>query len=138
MDVIVSSRPDQDHVLFDDSRGAYIKRGPVVDYTPISVHVWDYRRYLISMISEGNQVTSSEDQFKSELAFTTKQIESNFSNFSAWHYRSKLLEPLFRSEDESREGSLKDELTWVRNALWIDPNDQSGWLYHRWLMSHSE
>ncbi|KAG0147005.1 hypothetical protein CROQUDRAFT_132793 [Cronartium quercuum f. sp. fusiforme G11] len=101
-------------------------------------HVWDYRRYLISMISSTDSSTSATDRLKSELAFTTKQIESNFSNFSAWHYRSKVLEPLFRSCDNERESRLKEELEWVRNALWIDPNDQSGWLYHRWLMSHNK
>lgn len=102
-------------------------------------HAWGYRRFLTSMISSKDDQLSTEERFKSELDFTTKQIESNFSNFSAWHYRSRLLEPRFLdSETDNKEIILREEFEWVRNALWIDPNDQSGWLYHRWLMSHND
>ncbi|KAH9811398.1 geranylgeranyl transferase type-2 alpha subunit [Melampsora americana] len=102
-------------------------------------HAWGYRRFLISMISSQDDPLSSKERFQSELDFTSKQIESNFSNFSAWHYRSRLLETDFLDhKTDEKEIRLKKEFEWVRNALWIDPNDQSGWLYHRWLMSHNE
>lgn len=64
---------------------------------------------------------------KSELAYTTRKIESNFSNFSAWHQRSKVYES---------KGAIDTaaELELVRNAMYTDPEDQSVWIYHRWLI----
>jgi len=69
------------------------------------VHTWDYRRYLIDSI---NKITQEEEKsrtkqvkkptLESELAFTKKKIGENFSNFSAWHYRTKLLGKLFEEK----------------------------------------
>jgi len=71
-----------------------------------------------------NSTSSSPEQ---ELQFTTEKIVSNFSNYSSWHLRSTLLPQL--SQDY-----LSDELQLVKNAAFTDPNDQSVWLYHRWLL----
>ncbi|KAJ3970458.1 hypothetical protein EV361DRAFT_915800 [Lentinula raphanica] len=54
----------------------------------------------------------------SELAYTTKKIESNFLNFSQL--------------DETQSKEKESEL--VHNAMYTDPNDQSLWIYHRWLV----
>jgi len=83
------------------------------------VHCWDYRRYLLDH--------SSSMSIKEELEFTTEKIQTNFSNYSSWHLRSTLL---LRMENDF----LSEELDLIKNAAFTDPNDQSVWFYHRWLI----
>ncbi|GAA5969469.1 hypothetical protein JCM11641_008124 [Rhodosporidiobolus odoratus] len=107
-------------------------------------HSWDYRRYLVSSILA---LAPSADRTKplphptteSELAYTTRKISANFSNFSAWHYRTKLLGKLWEEKGwemgrKERVEQVDQEFYLVKQAIWSDPNDQSAWLYHRWLV----
>ena len=111
------------------------------------VHAWNYRRYVLA------SMPVARDE-KSELAYTTRKIEGNISNFSAWHQRSKVISSLLDGEQLSKEAFLeegelvKETLEWsemrgsefelVRNAMYTDPNDQSVWMYHRWLVGLGE
>jgi geranylgeranyl transferase type-2 subunit alpha len=83
----------------------------------------------------------------SELAYTLARINKNFSNYSAWHYRSHLLLMIERKEKGGEKVPLHDsrhqplplevagkELELVRKALYCEPDDQSGWFYHRWVL----
>lgn len=88
-------------------------------------HCWDYRRSLVKK-SEGS-ITSA-----AELDYTTKKIVEDFSNFSAWHYRSKLL-PLH----SDMKAILEKDFDCIQQAIYTEPEDQSPWLYHLWLMNQS-
>ncbi|KAI0340483.1 rab-protein geranylgeranyltransferase [Trametopsis cervina] len=99
----------------------------MLDADARNFHAWNYRRYVL-----GNVPTLRSEQ--SELVYTTRKIEANFSNFSAWHQRTKLLTSLWDSGKLDPVKSKEEEFELVRNAMYTDPEDQSVWIYHRWLV----
>lgn len=106
----------------------------MLEADPRNFHGWHYRRYVVAAIE--NQ--TDEKMIDSELDYTKSKINNNFSNFSAWHNRSKLL-PLFTARLDNNDDKKKvwlDELEYVRQAWWMDADDQSAWLYHHWLVGH--
>lgn len=103
-----------------------------LSYDARNFHCWDYRRYTVNKAN-----ISPEDEFN----FSTEKIKENFSNYSSWHYRSKLL-PLIhphKSGDVERveEDALMKEFDLAQNAFFTDPYDQSAWFYHRWLLGRA-
>lgn len=96
-----------------------------------------------------------------DLAHCRQRIAANFSNYSAWHERTRLL-PLVagaaaggttgggsdgEGEGEAAAGagrprplplsSLAAELDLVRSAVFTEPDDQSAWFYRRWLVGEA-
>ena len=93
-------------------------------------HCWTYRRFVVKEAGVGADA---------ELAFTGDKIAQNFSNYSAWHLRSKLLPQIHAgSTTAAWEGTLKAELELLRNAFFTAPEDQSAWFYHRWVLGQLE
>jgi len=101
----------------------------MLDADPRNFHAWDYRRYALASMSMTQDTTS-------EFNYTTRKIEANFSNFSAWHQRSKVISALQDSNDIRSNQEVEFDL--LRNAMYTDPNDQSVWVYHRWLIGLGE
>lgn len=83
-----------------------------VNIDSFQVHCWNYRNFIIDLLSL---------EAKKNLEFIQSKIESNPSNYSAWHNRSYLVK------------DKKEEIELVKNAFFTIPNDQSAWIYHRWL-----
>jgi len=82
-----------------------------------------------------------------EWDFSTAKIQDNFSNGSAFHYRSKLL-PLvleFRSSGDSASSPseayeaislARDEWDAILlDAIFTEPDDQTIWFYHRFIVT---
>lgn len=111
-------------------------------------HCWNYRRAVAALANTSPQ---------SEFEFTTQKINENFSNYSAWHYRSVLIPRIYTPAwfahgdqaesggSDSSEGAIASrraqydslidsEFNLVKGAFYTEPEDQSAWLYHRWLL----
>lgn len=116
-------------------------------------HCWNYRRFVVSAMSDcwnggwelpkmGPQIGGSPssalipgDVIQSEWSFTHQKILDNFSNFSAFHYRSQLLPHILAgSEVTGKKNILEEELQLVENAIFTEPDDQTAWWYHKLLL----
>jgi geranylgeranyl transferase type-2 subunit alpha len=105
-------------------------------------HCWQYRRFLTE------RAALPRAQL---LDFVDKQITADFSNYSAWHERTRLIDlgqtraASSGPADATAGGGapvdpsqLRAELELVRNAFYTAPEDSSAWFYHRWLLARAE
>lgn len=97
------------------------------------VHGWNYRWFLTESFLE--QASLSD-----EFDFTTQMIYKNFSNYSAWHRRSVIVERLVEQGlAETRLAKLMaDDLKLLKSVYFTEPADQSAWFYLRWLLAFAD
>jgi len=70
------------------------------------------------------------------VEYTEQQINADFSNYSAWHYRSvNLAEGIPAEDDTALDKLLSEEVDRLRQAFYTDPDSQSAWFYYRWLLN---
>lgn len=87
-------------------------------------HGWAHRMRVRSF--------SHDDDDSKELQFVTQKINDDFANYSAWHHRSVLLP---RVEQQITRDVIQNELEFVKQAFYTEPDVQSVWFYHRWLLA---
>ena len=93
-------------------------------------HGWGYRRFVVSLMNEHSP--------EKELNYSTKKIENNFSNYSAWHHRTKYLPKVYGDLHGSLPSAiLTEEYELVQHAFFTEPEDQAGWMYHAWLTAQT-
>jgi len=112
----------------------------------ISTKATDKSTTLSTATSCNILLTDSEkDQLlATEWNFIQSKVLQNFSNYSALHYRSKLVLLLFhralpstptqQQRSDLQYQVVKTELELLTNAIFTEPDDQSPWWYHNFLM----
>lgn len=102
-------------------------------------------QYIAKTISMLTQ-EELEEIISNEWNFTNSKIQDNFSNGSAFHYRSKLLPLMLEFRLPSSRcpaARYKESLALAReewenillNAIFTEPDDQTPWWYHRFIVS---
>jgi geranylgeranyl transferase type-2 subunit alpha len=93
----------------------------ILDLDGRNFHAWSYRQFLADEFNSFND--PDED-----LKFSDVLIARDFSNYSAYFLRINAIE-------RGASVSPTDELEMVWNAIFTEPNDQSVWQYHDWLLT---
>ncbi|KAJ1358999.1 hypothetical protein KIN20_017597 [Parelaphostrongylus tenuis] len=88
-------------------------------------HTWDHRRVVAKLCHLGRP---------EELEFSNRLIAQNFSNYSAWHYRGVLHLKADSTNECVHDTIINDDLKKVTSAFFTDPDDQSAWVYTRFLL----
>jgi geranylgeranyl transferase type-2 subunit alpha len=71
------------------------------------VHGWDYRRFVVGHLRQNAEnETEVAKIVEQEYEFTTRKINQSFSNYSAWHQRSKLLSEIVASMSEEEKNTV--------------------------------
>ena len=94
-------------------------------------HGWGYRRTVIAALenndhthgtSHATSAVGRRSLVEEEFKYTTKMIETDLSNFSAWHNRSKLIPRLLDelgADVKTRRIFLDDGMERKRFSLYI-------------------
>jgi geranylgeranyl transferase type-2 subunit alpha len=78
-------------------------------------HGWAYRRGVVAQLESSK--LQGKSMVESEFEYTTKMVKAHLSNFSAWHYRSKLI-PRLLAERGANELERREFLD---NGLSMQP-----------------
>jgi geranylgeranyl transferase type-2 subunit alpha len=102
-------------------------------------------------VVENIEKTRGKSLAQAEFEYTTAKT-NNISNFSAWHNRANLIPQLLPQSTSPdlpnarkkllhsgppKSTTTNAELERTHNGLWVDPADQSTWLYHSWLVGET-
>ncbi|KAI3407053.2 BET4 [Candida oxycetoniae] len=132
--------------------------GKMLELDQRNFHGWQYRRFVVENLEI--QKTGNDKELEilnlnlKEFEYTTSKIQHDFSNFSAWHNRTKLIPIIYnlvkqlgkRSYDggvdndkiklfESPLSILYNDLEILKTGIYMCPEDNSVWLYFCWLLS---
>ena len=84
-------------------------------------HCWCYRRF----VAQTGGILSQD-----EFNYSTEKIDENFSNYSAFHHRSVYIQRI----GIAARDIVESEFEIIENAIYTEPDDQSSWWYHQFLL----
>lgn len=97
-------------------------------------HGWHYRRFIVKTVESLSGRSLNSDEFE----YTTKKINQNISNFSAWFQRTTIIESMLSKDQISDMDSfINNEFEYIKNAIFTDAEDQSVWTYLIWFIKES-
>jgi geranylgeranyl transferase type-2 subunit alpha len=100
-------------------------------------HCWNYRRFLVHHKINQSPVENTLSCVAREVTYSECKIMENFSNYSAFHHRSSFI----KSSTDNPKHIIASELGMIESAVFTEPDDQSAWWYHqfllKWALSHS-
>lgn len=83
--------------------------GKMLNRDKRNFHGWNYRRLVVAQLelhppsdghAESYDASSRATMVEAEFSYTTKMINSDLGNFSAWHNRSKLIPAYWMNEKQ--------------------------------------
>ncbi|KAK6882687.1 Geranylgeranyl transferase type-2 subunit alpha [Candida tropicalis] len=124
----------------------------LLDLDQRNFHGWHYRRFVV----ENMELACKGDLSKilkinlDEFNYTTLKIQKDFSNFSAWHNRTKLIPKIYNlihdNEDilmrfpgtdmfQDPKLIMNNDLEMIKTGMYMSPEDTSVWSYYSWIVS---
>ncbi|KAL0485008.1 rabggta, partial [Acrasis kona] len=107
----------------------------LLSYDNRNFHCWNYREFVIKLL---NLNPNQELDYCYSLLTTGNE---GVSNYSAYHYRSAMLNRKHEEQQIDFDQLLLEEWDLVKNAVFTDSTNQSAWFYNKWIqqkMTHSE
>ena len=102
-------------------------------------HCWNYRLWVIQVYSEemGKRLENRYDKevsddakvqlLEKECEMAEALIKKNFANFSAWHYRGKLMPEMFIKIPDTHYkiplDRIHKDIDMLKHAFYTDPKD---------------
>ncbi|CAL5991065.1 Protein_geranylgeranyltransferase/Protein farnesyltransferase [Hexamita inflata] len=112
----LSSDPLQNELLFMEK---------ILKNDRRNFHCWNYRRYLANLLF--NRKTLPND-----FENTKHLIQEDFSSYSAFYHRYLCL------QEDGTEQQKEEEMKFVKECLYISPNDESLWTYFALLCKEAD
>ncbi|KAI5950310.1 BET4 [Candida margitis] len=132
--------------------------GKMLELDQRNFHGWQYRRFVVENLELEKSASRNGDSTEAilrlnldEFDYTTAKISVDFSNFSAWHNRTKLIPKIYDLISKNPSSTtidhpslhlfqnplsvLNHDLELIKTGIYMSPEDNSVWSYLYWLLS---